>query len=93
MKCISIDLDGTLLNSQHEISEKNVKTLRDLHEQGHSIILNTGRAYADVIKLKAVQNMEVPIFCINGSILYSKQENCCMRQLYLFLHIKKYFQF
>lgn len=72
MKCISIDLDGTLLNSQHEISEENVKTLKELHEQGHSIILNTGRAYADVIKLKAVQNMEVPIFCINGSVLYSE---------------------
>jgi Cof subfamily protein (haloacid dehalogenase superfamily) len=72
MKCISIDLDGTLLNSQHEISEENVKTLKELHQQGHSIILNTGRAYADVIKLKAVQNMEVPIFCINGSVLYSK---------------------
>ncbi|MEH6842255.1 HAD hydrolase family protein, partial [Priestia megaterium] len=28
MKCISIDLDGTLLNSQHEISEENVKTLK-----------------------------------------------------------------
>jgi Cof subfamily protein (haloacid dehalogenase superfamily) len=72
MKCISIDLDGTLLNSQHEISEENVKTLKELREQGHSIILNTGRAYTDVIKLKAVQNMEVPIFCINGSVLYSK---------------------
>ncbi|MGG3186910.1 HAD family hydrolase [Priestia megaterium] len=72
MKCISIDLDGTLLNSQHEISEENVKTLKELQQQGHSIILNTGRAYADVIKLKAVQNMEVPIFCINGSVLYSK---------------------
>ncbi|WP_375347387.1 HAD family hydrolase (plasmid) [Priestia megaterium] len=72
MKCISIDLDGTLLNSQHEISEENVKTLKELQQQGHSIILNTGRAYADVIKLKAVQNMEVPIFCINGAVLYSK---------------------
>ncbi|MBU8588985.1 HAD family hydrolase [Priestia megaterium] len=72
MKCISIDLDGTLLNSQHEISEENVKTLKELREQGHSIILNTGRAYADVIKLKALQNMEVPFFCINGSVLYSK---------------------
>ncbi|CAH2717042.1 Phosphatase YwpJ [Neobacillus rhizosphaerae] len=72
MKCISIDLDGTLLNSQHEISEENVKALNELQEQGHYLILNTGRAYADVIKLKAVQNMEFPIFCINGSVLYSK---------------------
>lgn len=72
MKCISIDLDGTLLNSQHEISGENVKALNELQELGHCLILNTGRAYADVIKLEAVQNMEIPIFCINGSVLYSK---------------------
>ncbi|MCL6574509.1 MAG: HAD family hydrolase, partial [Bacillus sp. (in: Bacteria)] len=72
MKCISIDLDGTLLNSAHEISKENIKALTELHELGHRIILNTGRAYADVIKLPAVQNMEVPIFCINGSVLYSE---------------------
>jgi Cof subfamily protein (haloacid dehalogenase superfamily) len=72
MKCISIDLDGTLLNSKHEITEENVKVLNELMELGHCLILNTGRAYADVIKLKAVQNMEIPIFCINGSVLYSE---------------------
>lgn len=72
MKCFSIDLDGTLLNSNHEISEENLKVITELEEQGHCIILNTGRAVADVIKLKAVENMEVPIFCVNGSVLYSK---------------------
>ncbi|MGG1678107.1 Cof-type HAD-IIB family hydrolase [Neobacillus sp. NRS-1170] len=73
MKCLSIDLDGTLLNSEQEISNENVETLNELQQQGHCVILNTGRAYADVIKLKAVQNMEVPIFCINGSNLYSSK--------------------
>jgi Cof subfamily protein (haloacid dehalogenase superfamily) len=72
MKCISIDLDGTLLNSQNGISVENEKALNELKEAGHCLILNTGRAYADVIKLKAVQNMEIPIFCINGSVLYSE---------------------
>jgi Cof subfamily protein (haloacid dehalogenase superfamily) len=72
MKCISIDLDGTLLNSNHEISDESVKALNELQKLGHSIILNTGRAFEDVIKLKAVQNMEVPIFCINGSVLYAE---------------------
>ncbi|WP_223590767.1 HAD family hydrolase [Neobacillus bataviensis] len=75
MKCLSIDLDGTLLNSEHEISDENVDTLNELQQQGHCIILNTGRAYADVIKLKAVQNMEVPIFCINGSNIYSSKRD------------------
>lgn len=72
MKCFSIDLDGTLLNSEHDISESNLQTIYELHEAGHEIILNTGRAYADVIKIKAIQNLEIPIFCVNGSVLFSK---------------------
>ncbi|OIJ16848.1 hydrolase [Anaerobacillus alkalidiazotrophicus] len=71
MKCFSIDLDGTLLNSQHEISEENLKVLQYLKEQGHSIIFNTGRAYEDVVKFEAVQKIEAPIFSINGTVLYS----------------------
>jgi Cof subfamily protein (haloacid dehalogenase superfamily) len=72
MKCFSIDLDGTLLNSQHKISDENFKMLQHLQEQGHSIILNTGRAVEDVVKFDAVKKLETPIFCINGTVLYSK---------------------
>jgi Cof subfamily protein (haloacid dehalogenase superfamily) len=71
MKCLSIDLDGTLLNSNHEISEKNLEVLNELKEQGHCLILNTGRAYADVIKIEAIKKMQLPIFCVNGSVLFS----------------------
>lgn len=71
MKCFSIDLDGTLLNSDHEISEANLQTINELQEQGHAVILNTGRAYGDVIKIEALQNLEIPIFCVNGSVLFS----------------------
>ena len=72
MKCFSIDLDGTLLNSKHEISEETLEVLQDLNEQGHSIIFNTGRAFEDVIKYDAVQKLETPIITINGTVLYSK---------------------
>ncbi|MED1466824.1 HAD family hydrolase [Bacillus salipaludis] len=73
MRCVSIDLDGTLLNSQQEISKENMLTLIELQEKGYDIILNTGRAYADIIKLKALQNIKAAIFCLNGSVLYSKE--------------------
>ena len=72
MKCFSIDLDGTLLNSKHEISEETLEVLQYLNEQGHSIIFNTGRAFEDVIKYEAVQKLETPIITINGTVLYSK---------------------
>ncbi len=74
MKCLSIDLDGTLLNSDHELTEESIKVLHELQQKGHCVILNTGRALADVIKLKAIQDLEIPIFCINGSNLYSESK-------------------
>ncbi|WP_243292196.1 Cof-type HAD-IIB family hydrolase [Bacillus sp. FJAT-47783] len=73
MKCFSIDLDGTLLNSQHEISDENLAVLRELKEEGHTVILNTGRAFPDVMKIEAVKQLEIPIFCVNGSVLYSEK--------------------
>lgn len=75
MKCVSIDLDGTLLNSQHQISKENISALNELQKKGYEIILNTGRAYKDIVKIKEIQNMDVPIICLNGSVLYSKTKN------------------
>jgi len=72
MKCFSIDLDGTLLNSKHKVPDENLEILQYLKEQGHCVIINTGRAVEDVIKLDAVQKLEPPIISINGTIIYSE---------------------
>ncbi|WP_339226160.1 HAD family hydrolase [Oceanobacillus sp. FSL K6-2867] len=72
MKCFSIDLDGTLLNSHHEITEKSNIALNQLQKEEYEVIINTGRAYKDVIKFKELENRDFPIFCMNGSVLYSK---------------------
>ncbi|MFT8322700.1 MAG: HAD family hydrolase [Bacillus sp. (in: firmicutes)] len=71
MKCVSIDLDGTLLNDQHEISDANKKTIKKLKDKDVHVILNTGRQYPDVIKVAGVSDLQVPIFCLNGSMMYS----------------------
>ncbi|PBJ72206.1 haloacid dehalogenase-like hydrolase [Trypanosoma cruzi] len=42
------DLDGTLLNEHHSISEYTAETLRLLKSKGIAIIFATGRAYFDV---------------------------------------------
>jgi hydroxymethylpyrimidine pyrophosphatase-like HAD family hydrolase len=41
--CVT-DLDGTLLHSQHRISDKNLKTLHELGEMGITRVLATGRS-------------------------------------------------
>lgn len=71
MKCFSIDLDGTLLNTNHEISVENLMILQYLHNQGHHIIFNTGRAIEDVIKFDPIHKLSTPIISINGTVIYS----------------------
>lgn len=43
IKMIALDLDNTLLNSKKQISPRNEKDLRRLHEQGIKVVLCTGR--------------------------------------------------
>lgn len=75
MKCFSIDLDGTLLNSKREISAENLHVLKELKSQGHSVIINTGRAYDDVIQFEELNSLQIPIFTINGTVIYSENKD------------------
>lgn len=43
VKLIAIDMDGTLLNSQKEIPEENIKAIQEAVEAGIKIVLCTGR--------------------------------------------------
>lgn len=44
-KLICLDLDGTLLNSKNEISEKNISCLKKCLDQGIHVFFVTGRPY------------------------------------------------
>ncbi|MEW4353416.1 Cof-type HAD-IIB family hydrolase [Streptococcus pneumoniae] len=43
IRLIALDLDGTLLNSEKKISERNLAALRAAREKGVKIVLTTGR--------------------------------------------------
>ncbi len=45
IKMIAIDLDGTLLNDEKQITSENLKALHYAHEQGVKIVICTGRPY------------------------------------------------
>lgn len=42
-RMVAIDLDGTLLGSEHKISNRSVDYLRSLHKKGFIICIATGR--------------------------------------------------
>ena len=43
IKMIALDLDNTLLNSDKEISARNERVLKALHDRGVHVVLCTGR--------------------------------------------------
>ena len=47
IKVIASDLDGTLLNEEHRISERTIKTVKRAQEEGICFIAATGRGYKE----------------------------------------------
>lgn len=78
VKLIALDMDGTLFNSQGEISQKDIETLKKATEAGVAIAVATGRAY---VELPIEMLYEVGIrYAItgNGSAVYRLPDKECI---------------
>ena len=73
-KLIAIDLDGTLLNSYGQISEKNREILNKATEKGVEIVLASGRSTNSVKNLANELINSKYIICGNGSLIYDLQK-------------------
>ena len=52
IKAIFMDLDGTVLTSEHKVSENLIKKLRELEEEGVKTFIATGRTFISSKPLK-----------------------------------------
>mmetsp|Transcript_4111 Transcript_4111/g.6366 ORF Transcript_4111/g.6366 Transcript_4111/m.6366 type:complete len:326 (-) Transcript_4111:37-1014(-) len=69
-RAIALDLDGTTLNSSHNLSTKTVSTLRRLNAKGVSVFIATGRSTNSVIPhidALCLPQRTVPAVCFNGA--------------------------
>lgn len=73
-KLIAIDLDGTLLNSYGQISEKNKLALQKAMQSGTQIVLASGRSSNSVKNLANDIGSNKYIICGNGSLIYDLQK-------------------
>lgn len=72
---IAIDMDGTLLNSNHEICEETKNYLKHLSSLGHKIIISSGRPIRGILKYYNELELTTPAICYNGSYIYPGIEN------------------
>lgn len=71
-KLLVLDLDGTLLDSQGEISERNKKALQEIDQKGIGIVLCSGRpvtAMKKYIDALNIHNKDDYIISFNGAMI------------------------
>ena len=69
-KIIAVDLDGTLLNSDSQISDFTKETIKKVAEQGHQIIITTGRPYRMSKDFYHELGLDTPMINFNGSLTH-----------------------
>lgn len=75
IKAVALDLDGTLLNSDHIISDENKKIINELDKKGIEIILCTGRPYKAMKRFREELGLKKPVICFNGASIVDENEN------------------
>ncbi|MGD9569308.1 MAG: Cof-type HAD-IIB family hydrolase [Sedimentibacter sp.] len=83
-KMIVLDLDGTLLDDEKQISEKNLKILNELHKRNIEIVIATGRNYYMAKMLtEKIKNVQPVILANNGAIIRHSENDEVVEQIYL----------
>ncbi|MDX6183679.1 Cof-type HAD-IIB family hydrolase [Flavobacterium sp. Fl-77] len=74
IKVVVTDLDGTLLNPQHRISDYTKSIFEELHQQNYLIIVATGRHHLDAMAI--IDALGVPVYLVssNGARIHSPEK-------------------
>ena len=69
------DMDGTLLNSKSEVSEKNKQAIRDLVAHGGRFAIATGRSHLNSKRFTEELEINTPCIVYNGCGLFDYSSN------------------
>lgn len=66
-------MDGTLLNSKQEVSEKNLEAIQKALDSGVEVVIATGRSYEEAMSVLRESGLQLPIICANGAEIRTKE--------------------
>lgn len=66
---ITLDLDGTLLEDNKQLSDKTVKVLKSLKDRGHKVVIATGRPVHGAYPFYKQLELDTPLITDNGSLI------------------------
>lgn len=73
-RLVCIDMDGTLLNSKHKVTESTKEILKKVHDSGVHIVISTGRMYTDAEYYSNLIGVKSPVIASNGAFIKEKHE-------------------
>ncbi|MBY5033564.1 Cof-type HAD-IIB family hydrolase [Streptococcus gallolyticus] len=99
-KLIALDLDGTLLNNQSQLSDYTIETIQKVQQAGHTVLIATGRPYRMAYQFYQQLKLDTPMINFNGSLVHIPEkkweweQNILIDKQYLldFLDNKENFQ-
>jgi Cof subfamily protein (haloacid dehalogenase superfamily) len=71
IKLIALDLDGTLLNSQHQITDRARKAINAAQALGIRVLLATGKTFYSARQLVSELKLTTPSVFVQGTLIYN----------------------
>lgn len=75
IKCVVLDIDGTLTNSKGQISDYTKKVIKNLVNKDIKVILASGRNIDNVVKISKICNASNIVISNNGAVIYDYLKN------------------
>lgn len=72
---IVTDMDGTLLTNDKRVSEKNKAAIDYFKKNGGTFVVASGRTYPKILLFAEELNLNAPIICNNGGVIYDYQKD------------------
>lgn len=72
IRLIALDMDGTVVNSQGEVSNGNKDALLRALDAGIQVLIATGRIYGAAQLFRMQTGLALPMICANGAVIYDE---------------------
>lgn len=82
IRLLAIDIDGTLLNPQFQISHADLAALRRMHGEGVEVVLVTGRRHAFALPIGQELGFDLWLISSNGAVTRSLHGETLYRDLF-----------